>query len=197
MTSLSLKTEELGSKEIAREKVWNLPNALTLIRIALVPPLFVLLFFPGWQTSLAAALTFAAASFTDFWDGYLARRHSATTRTGRFLDPLADKLLITVPMVMLIPLDRVPAWMVALVLAREMGITGLRGIASAEGVALPSSPMAKYKTAFQSASIIALLLHYEYFSIDFHVVGLVLFSVAFILTLWSGADYVLRFCGQR
>jgi CDP-diacylglycerol--glycerol-3-phosphate 3-phosphatidyltransferase len=197
MSSLSLKTRERAGEELAREKIWNLPNGLTLIRIGLVPPLFVLLFFPGWQASLAAALTFAAASLTDFLDGYLARRHCTTTRAGKFLDPLADKLLITVPMVMFIPLARVPAWMVALILAREMGITGLRGIASAEGLVLSASSLAKYKTAFQSASIIALLVHYQYFSIDFHLVGLVLFVVAFILTLWSGADYVIRFFGQR
>lgn len=188
MTSLLI---DKGKK--TRENLWNLPNSLTFIRIGFIPVLFFLLFFPGPLGSLAAGLAFGAASLTDWLDGYLARRHGWTTLAGRFLDPIADKLLITVPLIMLIPLERVPAWMVAIVLAREIGITGLRGIASAEGLSLPSSSLAKYKTTFQAAAIIGLLLHYEYLSIDFHAVGMVFFIVALVLTLWSGMGYLIKF----
>lgn len=187
---------ELGVRGSAPEKIGNLPNSLTLLRIGLIPLLFVLLFFPSREGSLAAALTFAVASLTDLLDGYLARRRGSTTRIGRLLDPVADKLLITIPMVMLIPQGRIPAWMVALILAREIGVTGLRGMASAQGSALSSSELAKYKTTFQSVSLILLLLHYEYFSIDFYKVGLFFFSVAFVVTIWSGLDYFYKFYRQ-
>lgn len=186
----------MEGRKSAREKMYNLPNSLTLLRICLIPLLFVLLFFPSRAGSLAAALTFAVASLTDLLDGYLARKRGSTTRIGRLLDPVADKLLITIPMVMLIPQGRIPAWMVAFILAREIGVTGLRGMATTQETALSSSLLAKYKTTFQSVSLILLLAHYEYISIDFHKVGLLFFTVAFVITIWSGLDYFYKFYRQ-
>ena len=187
----------MASSRAEAERVWNLPNSLTFFRIGLIPPLILFLFFPGREGSLAAALTFAMAALTDLLDGYIARRRGTVTTTGRLLDPMADKLLVTIPMVMLIPMGRIPALMVALMIAREIAITALRGLAAEEGLTFKTSPLARYKTAFQSASLIALLLHYEYLSIDFHAVGLFLFWIAFVLTIWSGLDYFFKFYIQH
>jgi len=111
------------------------------------------------------------------------------TPVGKLLDPLADKLLISVTMIMLITLGRIPAWIVILIIAREMAVTGLRGIAVAEGKVIEASYLGKYKTVFQSVSLIFLCLHYQYAQVDFHAWGIVLLWAALILTLWSGFRY--------
>ncbi|MBN2468564.1 MAG: CDP-diacylglycerol--glycerol-3-phosphate 3-phosphatidyltransferase [Deltaproteobacteria bacterium] len=164
----------------------NLPNTITLVRIAFIPVLFVLLLFPGKTVGLFAALSFLVASLTDFLDGFLARRQNSVTRLGKVLDPLADKLLITVCLIMLIPLRSVPAWIVAVIVCREVAVTGLRGIAAAEGMIIPAESWGKKKTAFQIVAIISLLLHYEYFYIDCHQVGMALLYIALALTVLSG-----------
>jgi CDP-diacylglycerol--glycerol-3-phosphate 3-phosphatidyltransferase len=171
----------------------NLPNVLTLIRIAFIPVLFVLLFFPGKLIAFVAALCFSIASLTDFFDGFLARRRNSVTQIGKILDPLADKLLVTACLIMLIPLRNVQAWVVTIIVCREIAVTGLRGIAAADGLIMPAESMGKKKTAFQIAAIICLLLHYEYFCIDLHRVGMGLLIVAMVLTVWSGCIYFFRF----
>ncbi|MFO7984115.1 MAG: CDP-diacylglycerol--glycerol-3-phosphate 3-phosphatidyltransferase [Desulfuromonadales bacterium] len=183
--------------------LFNLPNMLTLGRVAAVPVLIVLLFFDTRTAGLWAAVIFSLAAFTDWLDGYLARKMEIVTILGKFLDPLADKLITMAAFVMLIPLGRVPAWAVFLILAREMIITGLRSIASSEGVVIAASQLGKYKTIFQMIAIVCLLLHYDYywfFGLEweiFHVsmqnVGTFFFYVALFLTLWSGFDYLFKF----
>jgi len=171
----------------------NLPNILTLSRIAFIPILFILLFFPDKTASFFAALCFALASLTDFLDGFFARRRNSITRLGKILDPLADKLLITACLIMLIPLHGVAAWVVAIIVSREIAITGLRGIAAIEGLVIPAEPLGKKKTAFQVVAIFSLLLHYEYFHINFHQIGNVLLFFAMLLAVWSGLVYFYRF----
>ena len=171
----------------------NLPNILTLSRIAFIPILFILLFFPGKTSSLFAALCFALASLTDFLDGFFARRRNSITRLGKVLDPLADKLLITACLIMLIPLHGVAAWVVAIIVSREVAITGLRGIAAIEGLVIPAETLGKKKTAFQVVAIFFLLLHYEYFHINFQKIGNVLLFFAMLLGVLSGLVYFYRF----
>jgi CDP-diacylglycerol--glycerol-3-phosphate 3-phosphatidyltransferase len=171
----------------------NLPNILTLIRIAFIPVLFILLFFPEKKASFFAALCFALAALTDFLDGFFARRKNCITRLGTILDPLADKLLITACLIMLIPLHDVAAPMVVIIISRELAITGLRGIAAIEGFVIPAGKLGKQKTAFQVMAIFSLLLHYEYFHINFHQVGNVLLIFAMLLAVWSGLVYFYRF----
>lgn len=171
----------------------NLPNFLTLVRIAFIPVLFVLLFFPGKLVSFVAALCFSLASLTDFFDGFLARKRNSVTQVGKILDPLADKLLVTACLIMLISLRNVQAWIVAIIVCREIAVTGLRGVAAAEGLLIPAETMGKKKTALQITAIICLLLHYEYFQIDFHQVGMGVLIVAMILTVWSGCIYFYKF----
>ncbi len=172
---------------------WNIPNALSLIRIGVSPVLVLLLLSPGKGLSVICAVLFALVCLTDWLDGYLARRMNTVTTLGKFLDPLADKLLIITALIMMVPLDRVPAWMVALIVGREIAVTGLRAIAVEEGVVIDASSLGKFKTIAQIAAIIPLLLHYTFYGINFHYLGSLIFWVAFGLTLLSGADYFFKF----
>ena len=173
--------------------MFNLPNSLTLVRIALIPVLFVLLFFPGKVAAWIAAACFTVASLTDLLDGFFARRYNSVTRVGKFLDPLADKLLVAVCLIMLIPLRGIPAWIVAIIISREIAVTGLRGVAAAEGMVMPADTMGKKKTAFQDVAIICLLIRYDYFSLNFHLIGMGLLVIAMVLGVWSGVEYFWKF----
>lgn len=186
-----------------RTGLLNLPNLLTLGRIAAIPLIVILLLFDSRSAGLWAAIIFGAAALTDWLDGWLARRWQVVTVLGKFLDPLADKLIVMAALIMLIPLGRVPAWAVFLILAREMVVTGLRSIASSEGIIIAASELGKYKTIFQMVAIVGLLLHYDYywlfgfrqeiFHASMHNAGIFFFWVAFAMTMWSGGDYLYRF----
>ncbi|GFE58397.1 CDP-diacylglycerol--glycerol-3-phosphate 3-phosphatidyltransferase [Geobacter sp. AOG1] len=183
--------------------IWNIPNILTLLRIAAIPVLAVLLLSPSREAGFWAAALFAVASITDWLDGYLARRMGIVTVFGKFLDPIADKLIVMAALIMILPFSRVPAWMVLVILGREIIITGLRGIASTEGIVISASDLGKFKTIFQLVAIIALLLHYDYhwfFSINhpwlyvnMHNVGMFYLWIATIITIWSGVDYLVKY----
>jgi len=176
-----------------KENIYNTANYLTLSRVVLIPLLMICLFFEGRTAAFIAALIFAVASITDWLDGYLARRNQTVSTLGKFLDPLADKLLVMTAMIMLIPLGRIPAWIVVLILAREIAITGLRSVASSEGIVIAASNLGKYKTGLQIAAMIGLLLHFDYYGINFHLLGTLLLWVALGFTLWSGYDYIMKF----
>ena len=188
-----------------RSRVFTIPNLLTLFRIVVTPLFFILFYyFPTKVFSLLASVLFALASLTDFLDGYIARRWNLETSLGKFLDPLADKLLVAVALIMLIPLGRVPSWMVAVIIGREILVTGLRVVAITEGLVISASKLGKYKTVFQIVSVTCLLLHYEYplfidspyLLINFHQVGMGLLWVALVITVWSGIDYFRKFFRQ-
>ncbi|MBI3397664.1 MAG: CDP-diacylglycerol--glycerol-3-phosphate 3-phosphatidyltransferase [Deltaproteobacteria bacterium] len=178
---------------IQKYTAWNLPNIISVLRILAAPLLILLLLSPDKKNSLTAAIVFAAASLTDWLDGYLARRLGVETTFGRFLDPLADKLLIVTCLIMLISVGGVPAWMVAIIAGREIAVTGLRSLASIEGVVIAAGSLGKYKTAFQIASATALIIHYKFFGIDFHTIGIIFLWIALVFTLWSGIDYFVKF----
>ncbi len=173
--------------------LWNIPNLLSLFRLLAIPFVVFFLFFPGPLASFMAALIFSLASLTDLLDGYIARHQKTETPIGKLLDPMADKLLTTSAMIMLIPLERIPAWIVVLIVGREIAVTGLRGIASIQGIVIAASKWGKAKTVFQSIALIGLILHYEYLRIDFHFLGMILLVIALIITLWSGLDYFYKF----
>jgi CDP-diacylglycerol--glycerol-3-phosphate 3-phosphatidyltransferase len=175
------------------KSIFNLPNSLTLFRIACIPVLVILLFFPHKATSFLAALVFALASISDLLDGFLARRQQLVTTFGKFLDPLADKLIVSSALIMLVPLGRAPAWMVVVIVGRELAITGLRSMAVSEGKVISADELGKKKMVFQIVAILGLLLHYEYFGVNFHVVGMFFLWLAVVLTLWSGINYFRRF----
>jgi len=186
-----------------REGRLNLPNLLTLGRIAAVPVVVLLMLDDSRASGMWAAAVFGLAAITDGFDGWLARKWGIVTILGKFLDPLADKLIVMAALIMLIPLDRVPAWAVFAILAREMVVTGLRSIASSDGIVIAASDLGKYKTIFQMTAIPGLMLHYDYywffglewgiFHVNMHNVGIFYFWISFILTIWSGADYLFKF----
>ena len=182
----------------------NIPNRITLSRIFLIPIFILLLSFPldwgSWSigtTTLpivhfVAATIFIVASGTDWLDGYYARKYDLITNLGKFLDPMADKLLVTAAYVLLIELGLAPAWVVILILSREFAITGLRLVAAGEGIVLAASSMGKLKTTFQLLSIIFLLLHNFPFSYLGWPIGEIMLYLALILTIVSGIDYFIK-----
>jgi CDP-diacylglycerol---glycerol-3-phosphate 3-phosphatidyltransferase len=177
---------------------FNPANLLTLFRIVTVPVVVVLLYTPDGRDisffrSVLAVVLFTLASFTDLFDGYVARRYGMVTSLGKLLDPLADKLLVCAAMVMLIPPGRVPAWIVAIIVAREIGVTALRGAASTEGLVIAASRLGKAKTILLSIGVGALILNYPVYGIDFHLLGMLFLVAGLVLTAWSGLDYFLRF----
>jgi len=174
----------------------HLPNFLTLGRLVLVPPIVILLFFPGKLASAVAAFIFLIASLTDFFDGFIARRFGVESSFGRFLDPIADKVLVTVSLIMLINLGRVDAWLVMLIITREVAVSALRAVTKSWDTTLQPSRAGKLKAVVQFVAIVPLMIHYKYkiiIPIDFHLMGTVILYVALALTLWSGIDYFVRF----
>jgi len=178
---------------MAKHETFNLPNTITLLRISVVPFLFILLLSPGEFWSLLLAILFAIASMTDFLDGYIARRYNLITTMGKFLDPLADKLIINTAMILMIPIGRIPAWIVAITIMRDLIVDGIRSIASSEGIYIQASRLGKQKTLAQIIAVTALLIHYPIFGADAHLVGMIILYVAFVLTIYSGTDYFIKF----
>lgn len=169
----------------------NIPNALTVSRILVIPVIALLLLFDtGRVTSIISAALFGAATLTDYLDGYFARKLNVESDLGKLLDPMADKLLISTVLILLIPLGRVSAWIVAVIIARELAVTGLRGMASGKSIIIAANWLGKYKTAFQCAAIIPLLVHYDVFGLQFHRAGEFFLWIALFFTLWSGFDYI-------
>ena len=188
---------------IPRERFWNAANAITIGRIAVSPFVLLLPFADGRSGSLLLATAFLIVSLTDLLDGYLARRFASVTRIGKLLDPLADKLLAITALLVLVAIpERVPLWalpLVAAIIGRELAVTALRAMASAEGVLISAAPLGKWKTGFQTAALTALILHYTWLGLpfSFHQLGLVLLVVATGFTLWSGFDYFASYLRYR
>ncbi len=177
----------------------NLPNALTAARIFLVPLLVVALLTKfegrlilGVRKELVGAAIFAVASLTDWLDGYLARRRKQVTTLGQLMDPLADKLLITAALVSLVQMGLAPAWMVAVILGRELAVTLLRSVAHARGARMPASPLGKIKMLAQVVAILLLILGRDHVA-GFVVLGQASLWVALVAAVWSGVDYYRQF----
>jgi CDP-diacylglycerol---glycerol-3-phosphate 3-phosphatidyltransferase len=170
----------------------NLPNSLTLVRIFLIPLLVVVLLTKFDGKELVGAAIFGVAALTDWLDGFLARRRQQVTTFGQLMDPLADKLLVTAALISLVQMDLAPAWMVAVILGRELGVTMLRSVAYSRGITIPASPLGKVKMMSQVVAILLLILGREYLQ-DFVVLGSVALWVVVITALVSAADYYRRF----
>lgn len=179
----------------------NLPNKITVARIMLIPLFLIVMLVPfGWGSvkigtetlpiaHLIGALIFIIASTTDWIDGYYARKYQLVTNLGKFLDPLADKLLVSAALIVLVELHYAPSWMVIVIISREFAVTGLRLVLAGEGEVMAANMLGKIKTWTQIVAISALLLHNFPFSlISFPFADLALW-VAVIFTIWSGWDY--------
>jgi len=178
---------------MTKRNIFNLPNTITLLRISIVPFLFILLGSPGEFWSLILAILFIAAAITDVVDGYIARKYELITTMGKFLDPVADKLIVNTAMILMIPIGRIPAWIVAVTIIRDFIVDGIRSIASSEGFFIQASSLGKKKTLAQIIAVTALMIHYPIFGADAHFVGMVILYVALALTLFSGIEYIVKF----
>ena len=170
----------------------NLPNKLTIMRVILIPFfVFFLLspYFPAYGNYIAVAI-FIVASLTDMLDGKIARKYNLVTNFGKFMDPLADKLLVCSAMICLIELDRLAAWIVIVIIAREFIISGFRLVASDNGVVIAASYWGKFKTTFQMLMVIDLILDIQMPFLQ--ILGTVLTYVALILTVVSLIDYIVK-----
>jgi CDP-diacylglycerol---glycerol-3-phosphate 3-phosphatidyltransferase len=176
-----------------KRDVFNLPNTITRLRIGVIPALFCLLFSPGPTMSIVIAILFIAAALTDLLDGYIARRFEIVTTMGKFLDPIADKLIVNTAMILMIPIGRIPAWIVAVIIIRDFAVDGIRNIAASEGMVIQASPLGKRKMLCQIFAVSALMIHYPFIGADAHAVGMVILFIALVLTGTSGIDYFLKF----
>ena len=169
----------------------NLPNKLTLLRVVLIPVFVVLLLLEGGQNytlRIAALIVFCIASFTDFLDGQIARRNNLVTNFGKFMDPLADKLLVCSALICMIELGQLPSWYVITVIAREFIISGFRLVAADNGIVIAASWWGKFKTTFQMLTVILLILNIP----TLHTVTLIIAGIAFVLTMVSLLDYIAK-----
>lgn len=184
-----------------RQDIVNVPNILTLFRIALVPVVCLLIYDGTPSASFYAFVFFWVAGVTDWLDGYIARKMNLVSLTGKFLDPLADKLLVNSALIMLVALGRVPASLVCIILAREISVTSLRALAASEGLVIAAGEGGKLKTALQMVGLIGLLVHYTYevdwifiqLKVNFHVIGFWVLCVSVLFSLGSAWQYFSGF----
>ncbi len=171
----------------------NLPNRITALRIAFVPLVVFFLTKDSPLYGFIAALLFGVAAITDYFDGYYARTRKLVTVLGKLLDPLADKFLVVSCLIMLMHLDRIHPYVVILLICRELAITGLRAIASAEGIVIAASNLAKWKTVTQMIAIPMLMLHETYLHVPMQLLGTVFTYLSLLISLWSAKDYIVDF----
>ena len=170
----------------------NLPNKLTMFRVILIPFFVFFLmapYFEGYGNYIAVAI-FIVASLTDLFDGKIARKYNLVTNFGKFMDPLADKLLVSSAMICLVELEMLPSWFVIIIIAREFIISGFRLVASDNGVVIAASYWGKFKTTFQMLMVIVLILDLPYKAFD--IIGVILIWIATILTIVSLIDYIVK-----
>jgi CDP-diacylglycerol--glycerol-3-phosphate 3-phosphatidyltransferase len=206
-TRKRLKKEERARRRAARQpsvlvqEFWNLPNMLTLGRILLIPLFVWFMSDADPFASLMAGAVFAVASITDVVDGYLARKWNLITVVGKFMDPLADKLIAMAALVMCVRLGRIAAWVVIVLLARELIVSGLRTIAASEGMVIAAGQEGKWKTSLQLVGIISLCVHYVHplqwgarsIPVDYNLVGQVLVYLSGAFSVWSAVVYFRAF----
>ncbi len=184
-----------------RKAIFNIPNILTMFRIVLIPLVLIELTESTRASCFLACVFFSLASITDFFDGYLARKTGNVSVLGKFLDPLADKLIVLCVLIQLVAMNRVPAWMFIVILSRELIISGLRSIASTEGIVISAEYLGQKKTAFQLVGMLMLLVHYAYeidffivrALINFHLLGMYALSISLFLSVASGIEYFYLF----
>ena len=170
----------------------NLPNKLTILRMIMIPVFLVVLYIPGlgMAGNIAAAAIFILASITDFLDGKIARKYNLVTNFGKFMDPLADKLLVCSALIALVDFDKVAAWIVIIIIAREFIISGFRLIAADNGVVIAASYWGKFKTTFQMIMIILLVLDLPFKYMN--IISVAVVYIALALTVISLIDYIAK-----
>lgn len=170
----------------------NIANKITVFRVFLVPLFLIVLYMDFPYNQFVAAGIFIIAALTDTLDGYLARSRNLVTNFGKFIDPLADKILVSAALIALVEMNKVPAWLVVVIIAREFTITGFRVIAASEGVTIAASPLGKFKTITQLIAIPLLLLDNFPFNSTGIQVDIIMMYLALFFTVLSGIDYLYK-----
>ena len=180
----------------------NTPNKLSLLRVALIPVLVLCMYLPGWPMVLLSAAVFGAAAYTDYLDGHIARRDGLVTDFGKFIDPVADKLLNLSAMIMLTYCGLLPQWAVIVILARELAVDGLRMVAVGQGRVIAAGKLGKIKTVSQMVLILFLMIVGRLAPVVFpnaavlltivNVIGWIMIAWVVVITVWSGVDYFKR-----
>ncbi|MBX7190870.1 MAG: CDP-diacylglycerol--glycerol-3-phosphate 3-phosphatidyltransferase [Sandaracinaceae bacterium] len=185
-----------------REDAVNLPNLLTMLRIVLIPVALYLIIEGTPRASFYAAMVYAISAITDFLDGWIARRQGLVSVLGKFLDPLADKLLVASSLIAMVAMHRVPAWAVIIIIARELSITSLRVIAMSEGVTIAAGQGGKEKAALQMVAVFMLMIHHRFDvdfgvfrleQVDFNAIGLALLYLSVVFAITSAGEYLKLF----
>jgi CDP-diacylglycerol--glycerol-3-phosphate 3-phosphatidyltransferase len=182
-----------------RRELTNVPNMVTMGRVVLIP--FVLSFIDNFSPlrSFIASLLYLISAAGDGLDGYLARKRGEVSTLGKFLDPLADKLTVTAVLVFMVALSRVPAWVVVVIIARDLAVNGLRSIASAQGLVIAASDTGKIKTALQLVAVMMLLIYFRYpalgsgKTVDYHLAGMIVLYISTVVSVVSMAQYMRDF----
>ncbi len=169
---------------------WTISNQLTIGRVLIIPVFMAVFYLSGDLGHWLSGIIFMIAAATDWLDGYLARSRGEVTPFGRFLDPVADKLLVASALVLLVSADMTPALLAVIIIGREITIGALREWLAQRATIVHVSRIAKWKTAIQMLAISTLLLHVDLLGVSLHSVGLVLLWIASVLTLWSGYEYI-------
>ncbi|MBK8168854.1 MAG: CDP-diacylglycerol--glycerol-3-phosphate 3-phosphatidyltransferase [Sandaracinaceae bacterium] len=191
----------LKPRRSIREDAFNLPNLLTMLRVCMIPVVLWLLLDGRPHMNFWAAIVYSIAAITDFLDGWLARKRGLISVLGKFLDPLADKLLVMATLVFMSEMGRVPTWATIIILARELSVTSLRTIAMSEGVVIAASQGGKEKTALQMVALLMLIVHHTYYvnfgvatvPVHMHSIGLVLLYASVVFAVTSGGEYMKLF----
>lgn len=193
------KKEKLSSS--IKKDLFNLPNSITMLRIVLIPAVIVLLAFETPLCCFIAVLFFALAAISDFFDGYLARRLNLVSVTGKFLDPLADKLMVMATTIQLASMGWLESWIPIIILTRELAVQGMRLIAVGEGLVIAAGSGGKVKTALQLIGLVGLLVHYTYpvnlfgweTTMNFHRAGWWLIVLSIVFSIISACQYFHAF----
>lgn len=170
----------------------NLPNKLTLARLLLIPIFIIVTSMRFDYADYVAAAIFILGAVTDGMDGYIARKNEQVTLLGKFMDPLADKILVSAALIALVEHDLLSGWIAVLIISREFAVTGLRAVAAAEGVVMPASILGKIKTVTQVIAITALFMGDIIYKVFKMPLGSVAMVLAVVFTVWSGIDYFLE-----
>lgn len=201
MAESEVRSEAPKKRRSLAEEAKQLPNILTFLRIALIPPVMWLMLEQTLLANFFATLLFTVAAVTDWLDGWLARRQGLESLLGKLLDPLADKLIVNAVLVLAAELGRIPGWFVVLLLSREIAITGLRAIASSEGLSIDVAQSGKLKTALQLIGLVGILIHERFVVdflftsvvVDFNTLGVALLALSMVFSLVSAFDYFRGF----
>ncbi|MGA1846921.1 CDP-diacylglycerol--glycerol-3-phosphate 3-phosphatidyltransferase [Deferribacter abyssi] len=172
---------------------FNIANQITFFRLLIIPVFLVVLFIDKPYSNIIAAVIFIFASLSDFLDGYIARKYNLVTNLGKIVDPVADKILVASAMVSLVELQRIPSWVVIVILAREFAVGALRNLASSNGIIIPAGWSGKIKTTIQLVSLTMIIFKEKFLGVDMYLIGKVLLYISIVVSILSLIDYFYRY----